>query len=365
MRARLRDLGIQIGTYPTGPYNAITDVSDVLVGHSTLIYNKPRIARTGVTIILPRADSIWNNYAFAGYHAFNGNGEMTGLPWLQESGMLGSAIGLTNTHQVGVVRDALVSYVVERDYREGFWLPVVAETYDGWLNDIDGFHVTKERVFEALANAKSGPVQEGNVGGGTGMICHDFKGGIGTSSRVVEIEHHNYTIGALVQTNYGDRPLFRVDGVPVGRILDDAHTPVPPWPDPFQSSSIIVVIATDAPLLPVQCKRLAQRATVGVSRVGSVGHNGSGDIFLAFATGNNLPAKSGLVHNLEMVPHSRMNPFFEATAEAVEEAILNALTTAETMTGHLGHIVYELPLDDLQKIMAEYRKVQLSLQEAA
>ena len=355
MRARLRDLNIQIGTYPTGPHNAITDVPDVLVGHSTLIYNKPRVARTGVTIILPRADSIWDDYAFAGYHAFNGNGEMTGLPWLEESGMLGSAIGLTNTFQVGVVRDALVSYVVERDYREGFWLPVVAETYDGWLNDINGFHVTKERVFEALANSRNGSVKEGNVGGGTGMICHDFKGGIGTSSRVLKLDQQQYTIGVMVQTNYGDRELFRVDGVPVGRILNHAHTPVPPWPDPFQSSSIIVVIATDAPLLPVQCKRLAQRATVGLSRVGGVGNNGSGDIFLAFATGNHLPAKARLVHNLEMVPHGRMNPFFEATAEAVEEAILNALTAAETMTGYENHIVHELPLDDLQTLMADYR----------
>jgi D-aminopeptidase len=356
MRARLRDLGIQIGNYPTGPNNAITDVPGVLVGHSTLIYSKPRIARTGVTIILPREDSIWNNYAFAGHHAFNGNGEMTGLPWLEESGMLGSAIGLTNTFQVGVVRDALVSYVVERDYREGFWLPVVAETYDGWLNDINGFHITKERVYEALAGAKNGPIKEGSVGGGTGMICHDFKGGIGTASRKLEIEHNQYTIGVLVQTNYGDRPLFRVDGVPVGKILTHEHTPIPPWPDAFQSSSIIVIIATDAPLLPVQCKRLAQRATVGLSRVGSVGHNGSGDIFLAFATGNDLPAKAGLVHNLEMVPHSRMNPFFEATVEGVEEAILNALTAAETMSGYEGHIVYELPLDDLQAIMTDYRK---------
>lgn len=356
MRARLRDLGIQIGTFPTGRHNAITDVPGVLVGHSTLIYDKPRIARTGVTIILPRADSIWNDYAFAGYHAFNGNGEMTGLPWLEESGMLGSAIGLTNTFQVGVVRDALVSYVVERDYRDGFWLPVVAETYDGWLNDINGFHITKERVFEALANAHDGPVPEGNVGGGTGMICHDFKGGIGTSSRVIKSEHQRYTIGVLVQTNYGDRGLFRVDGVPVGQILTHEHTPIPPWPDPFQSSSIIVVIGTDAPLLPVQCKRLAQRATVGLSRVGGVGHNGSGDIFLAFATGNHLPAKAGLVHNLEMVPHNRLNPFFEATAEAVEEAILNALTSAVTMQGYLGRVVHELPLPDLQKIMSDYRK---------
>ncbi len=357
MRARLRDLGIIIGDYPTGPGNAITDVPDVLVGHSTLIYDKPRIARTGVTIILPRTDDIWTNFAFAGYHAFNGNGEMTGLPWLEESGMLGSAIGLTNTYQVGVVRDALVSYVVERNFREGFWLPVVSETYDGWLNDINGFHITKERVFEALARAKSGPVAEGNVGGGTGMICHDFKGGIGTSSRVVKSEDRNYTIGVLVQSNYGDRALLRVDGVPVGRILTKEHTPVPAWPDTFQSSSIIVIIATDAPLLPAQCKRLARRATVGLSRVGGVGHNGSGDIFLAFSTGNQLPAKVGLVHNLEMVPHNQLNPFFEATAEAVEEAILNSLTAAETMVGYEDRIVYELPLDDLQEVMRKYHRL--------
>lgn len=357
MRARLRDLGIIIGDYPAGPHNAITDVPGVLVGHSTLIYDKPRIARTGVTIILPRGDQIWDNYAFAGYHAFNGNGEMTGLPWLAESGMLGSAIGLTNTFQVGVVRDALVSYVVEQNYKEGFWLPVVAETFDGWLNDINGFHVTKERVYKALANATEGPVGEGSVGGGSGMICHDFKGGIGTASRILESEHKRYTVGVLVQSNYGDRHMLRVDGVPVGRILTHEHTPIPPWPTPLQSSSIIVIIATDAPLLPVQCKRLAQRATVGLGRVGGVGHNGSGDIFLAFATGNQLPAKMGLVRDLQMIPHNHLNPFFEAVAEAVEEAILNSLTAAETMVGYEGRIVYELPLDDLQKIMADFQAV--------
>ena len=357
MRARLRDLGIIIGDYQPGPHNSITDVPGVLVGHSTLIYDKPRIARTGVTIILPRGDTIWNDYAFAGYHAFNGNGEMTGLPWLDESGMLGSAIGLTNTFQVGIVRDALVSYVAEQNYKEGFWLPVVAETFDGWLNDINGFHVTKERVYKALARATDGPVAEGNVGGGSGMICHDFKGGIGTSSRIVESEHSKYTVGILVQSNYGDRHQLRVDGVPVGRILGHDHTPIPPWPEPFQSSSIIVIIATDAPLLPVQCKRLAQRATVGLGRVGGMGHNGSGDIFLAFATGNHLPAKMGLVRDLKMIPHDHLNPFFEAVVEGVEEAILNALTSAETMVGYQGRVVHELPLDDLQKIMADYKKV--------
>ena len=353
-RMRLRDLGITIGDFPTGPYNAITDVPGVWVGHHTLIYDQPRVARTGVTVIVPREDQIWHDYAFAGYYSFNGNGEMTGLPWLDESGMLGSAIGLTNTHQVGIVRDALVAYSVEKGYARGFLLPVVAETYDGWLNDIDAFHLTKEHVYAALAEAKPGPVAEGNVGGGTGMICHWFKGGIGTSSRVVESKSGAYTVGILVQTNYGDRPLFRVDGVPVGREIDHNHIPSPRG-QPQPGSSIIVIIGTDAPLLPVQCKRLARRATVGLARVGGTGYNGSGDIFLAFATGNHLPAETNAPYDLKMLPHEHLDSFFNATAEAVEEAILNALTAAETMTGFQGRVVHALPLDALQQVMAKYR----------
>ncbi|MCB9148679.1 MAG: P1 family peptidase [Caldilineaceae bacterium] len=346
-RARLRDLNIVIGELPTGPHNAITDVPGVLVGHYTLLQDAPRVARTGITMIAPRHNQIWENYAFAAYHSFNGNGEMTGLPWLEESGMLGSAIGITNTHQVGIVRDALVRYSVETGVINGFILPVVAETYDGWLNDIDAFHLTTEHALEALRNAHDGPVEEGCVGGGTGMICHGFKGGIGTSSRVVEASCGPYTVGVLVQANYGSRRHLRVNGIPVGQIINEEQTPIP-WRKPPSSSSIIVIIGTDAPLLPVQCKRLAQRATAGLARVGGMGHNGSGDIFLAFATGNNLPAKETGLRPLQMIPHTQMDRFFEAVVEATEESILNALTAADTMTGFQGRTVHAIPLDALQ-----------------
>lgn len=354
-RARLRDLGISIGRWPPGPHNAITDVPGVLVGHCTVIYDEPRLARTGVTIVLPRDGKIWSDYVFAGYHSFNGNGEMTGLPWLEESGMIGCPIGLTNTHQVGLVRDALIAYAIDHNYFDDFLLPVVAETYDGWLNDIEAFHVTKAHVYEALEAATSGPVAEGNVGGGTGMICHAFKGGIGTASRRVESRSGPFVAGALVQTNYGSRRDLRVDGVPVGREIGPEHTPTPhtaPRPD----GSIIIIVATDAPLLPVQCKRLARRATSGLAHVGGIGHNGSGDIFLALATGNHLPANAGAPYELKMLPHDHMDPLFEGVVEAVEEAILNALTAAETMTGFEGHTAYALPLDQLQQIMAKYQQ---------
>jgi len=353
-RKRLRDLDITIGNLPAGPHNAITDVPGVWVGHTTLIHDAPRVARTGVTMIVPRENKIWEDYAFAAYHVFNGNGEMTGLPWLAESGLLGSPIGITNTHQVGVVRDALVRYSVEQGFIDGFILPVVAETYDGWLNDINAFHVTEAHAQAALEAARSGPVDEGNVGGGTGMICHGFKGGIGTSSRVVEVMSGTYTVGALVQANYGDRANLRVDGVSVGRILDDAHTPTPRRTG-SSGNSIIVIIGTDAPLLPVQCTRLAQRATVGLARVGGTGHNGSGDIFLAFATGNHLPADADAPRTVQMLPHGQMDRLFDAVADAVAEAILNALTAAETMTGWQGRTVHALPLDALQRVMQTYR----------
>jgi D-aminopeptidase len=336
---------------PTGPWNAITDVPGVLVGHSTLIWDEPRVARTGVTMVVPREGAIWQDYAFAGYFSFNGNGEMTGLPWLEDSGFLVSPIGITNTHAVGVVRDALVSYAVETGNCDRFVLPVVAETCDASLNDIDAFHVTKEHAYEALANARSGPVAEGSVGGGTGMICHGFKGGIGTASRIVECLSGRFTVGALVQANHGGSEALRVDGVPVGQELkrqrEMAH----------KDGSIIMVVATDAPLLPVQCKRLARRATVGMARVGGMGHNGSGDIFLAFATGNHLPARPTAPLDLKMLPHEQINPFFDAVAESVEEAILNALTAAETMTGVGGRTVQALPLEALQWVMAKYRRM--------
>jgi D-aminopeptidase len=354
-RSRLRDLGITLGRWPTGSYNAITDVAEVLVGHTTLIYDEPRVARTGVTVILPRRGDIWLDNAPAAYHAFNGCGEMTGLAWIEESGALHSPIGITNTHQCGLVRDALGMYAQDHDYSHQFTLPVAAETYDGWLNDADAHHVTKEHVFAAINNAQSGVIAEGCVGGGTGMICHDFKGGIGTSSRVVENGSGRWTVGVLVQANHGDRDLFRVDGVPVGREINREVVPIPGEERRTPGvGSIIVVVATDAPLIPSQCKRLAQRATVGLARVGSVGHNGSGDIFIAFATGNHLPDHADQLIQLQMLPHHHMNELFEGTAEATEEAILNAVCMAETMTGYQGHMVHALPLDKLQEVMQKY-----------
>ena len=365
-RTRLRDLGIAIGTYPTGPFNAITDVPDVLIGHTTLIYDEPRVARTGVTMILPRRGEIWRDNAPAAIHSFNGCGEMTGAHWIEESGVLSTPIGITNTHQVGVVHNAIGIYGQEHGFTHMFTLPVVAETYDGWLNDADAQHITKEHVFAAIANAKSGAIDEGNVGGGTGMICHDFKGGIGTASRVVETKSGRYTVGALVQANYGDRQLLRVDGVPVGREIGSEVVPIPGeerrnpaegWNNPrLLVGSIIIIIATDAPLISSQCKRLAQRATVGLSRVGGVGHNGSGDIFLAFATGNHIPERSKELIDLKMMPNHHLNPMFDAVAEATEEAILNALCAAETMTGFNEHTVYALPLDMLAAVMKKYSR---------
>lgn len=352
-KPRLRDLGISIGQLPTGKYNAITDIPDIQVGHHTLIYDEPRIARTGVTVVSPRPD-IWENAVFGGFFSFNGNGEMTGLPWLEESGMIGSPIGITNTHNTGIVRDALVSYAVNKGYLDGFMLPIAAETYDGWLSDIDAFHVKEHHVHTALDSMTDGEVIEGNVGGGTGMICHQFKGGIGTSSRVVNTRFGTYTVGVLVQANYGLRHQLRVDGVPVGLEITDYLPNTTPSNDD-ESGSIIVIIGTDAPLLPVQCKRLAKRATSGLARVGGIGGNGSGDIFLAFATGNKLPINSKELRSLTMLPHDQINRLFEAVADATEESILNALIAAETMTGYKGRTVYALPHDELKRIMAKYR----------
>lgn len=352
MRARARDLGIAIGDLPTGPANAITDVPGVWVGHQTVIRDEPSVARTGVTMIVPREHEIWTDWAFAGVHVFNGNGEMTGLPWLEESGMLGSPIGITNTFQVGTVHEALNRHAAARGVSGLFHLPVVAETYDGWLNDISSFPLTAEDAEAALTAAAGGTVAEGNVGGGTGMICHEFKGGIGTSSRVVDAAGGRFTVGALVQANYGIRSDLRVDGVPVGRVLDHAHTP-PPWIEEGTDGSIIVILATDAPLLAMQCRRLARRATVGLARVGGIGHNGSGDIFLAFATGNHLGARQDELTDLQMVPHDALDPFFAAAADSVEESILNALTAAENMTGQQGRTAHAIPLEALEELVAD------------
>jgi D-aminopeptidase len=339
----------------TGPHNAITDVPGVLVGHTTLIRDAPRIARTGVTVIVPRADSIWHDQAAAGAFSFNGNGEMTGLAWIDETGMLDGPIGITNTSDVGQVRDAIVADAVERRGTEGWLLPVAAETWDGFLSDINAFHVSRADVFAALDAAGSGRVAEGNVGGGTGMICHGFKGGIGTASRLAPSRNGSYTVGALVQANYGSRRDLRVDGVPVGREIGPDHTPLPADP-PSVDGSIIVIVATDAPLMPDQCRRLARRATVGLARVGGLGHNGSGDIFLAFATGNHFPHEVEGLYELRMLPHNQIDVLFEATAEAVEEAILNALCAAETLTGFRGRTAHALPHDQLQAVMRKYQR---------
>ena len=353
-RARLRDLGVVIGRFPTGAHNALTDVPGVRVGHATLIEDRPHVARTGVTVIVPCDGEVHRHAPFAGYHAFNGYGEMTGLLWVEESGLLTSPIAMTNTNQVGLVSETLVAVGAQRFGGGAYALPVVGETYDGWLNQIDAFPLRREHVLEALDAAADGPVAEGNVGGGTGMICHDFKGGIGTASRRFETAGGTFVVGALVQANHGDRALLRVDGVPVGQALGPEHTPLP-WSAPESEGSILIVLATDAPLLPVQCKRLARRATIGLARTGGIGHNGSGDLFLAFASGNRVPDKAPAAIPLRMLPHRALNPLFEAAAEAVEEAILNALTAAETMTGQRGRVVQAVPLEALQELMQRWR----------
>jgi D-aminopeptidase len=281
-RARLRDLGITIGTLNPGPWNAITDVAGVRVGYTTLTYDNPAVVRTGVTAIWPRGPEVWTDAVFAGIHSFNGNGEMTGWAWIAEQGLLSSPICLTNTYSVGVVRDAVCALAVREKVPMPWLLPVVAETYDGWLSDASTFPVTTEHAIAALDAATTGPIAEGNVGGGTGMICHEFKGGIGTASRVVQAAGEIFTVGALVQANYGARELLRVDGVPIGREIGTEIVPSPRKAT-RDGGSIIVILGTDAPLLPIQCQRLARRATTGLAWVGGVGFNSSGDIFLAFA----------------------------------------------------------------------------------
>jgi len=352
-RARLRDLGIVTGALPPGPWNAITDVPGVRVGYTTLIGDEPHVIRTGVTAIWPRGAELWTDAVFAGIHSFNGNGEMTGWAWIAEQGLLASPICITNTHSVGVVRDAICALAVRDKVAKPWLLPVVAETYDGWLSDAASFPVTTDHAIAALDAAAPGPVAEGNIGGGTGMICHEFKGGTGTASRIVATAGESFAVGALVQANYGARELLRVDGVPVGREIGPEI--VPSRHDvPRDSGSIIVILATDAPLLPIQCQRLARRATTGLAWVGGVGFNGSGDIFLAFATGNHV-RPSETISALRMLSPDAINPLFQAAAEATEEAILNALTAAETMTGYAGHTAHALPLDHLAEVMQRYR----------
>ncbi len=358
-RRRLRDLGISTGRREPGPWNAHTDVAGVRVGHFTLIRDEPTVVRSGVTAIMPRAgDEAFTANLFAGIHSFNGYGEMTGIPWIEESGILDSPILITNTSSVGVCRDAVCEFAVRKGAPQRFHLPVVAETYDGWLSDINSFSITKEHAWAALDAARSGPVEEGNVGGGTGMIAHEFKGGIGTASRRLRVGEAVYTVGALVQANYGSRRMLRCGGIPVGETMGPELVPVP-WPAPRDQGSIIVVLATDAPLIPLQCKRLARRATTGLAWVGGYGANGSGDIFIAFSTGNSVPPSQPgdplAPVAVRMMPSEAMTPLFLAAAEATEEAILNAMCMAETMTGLQGRTVHALPLDRLAEVVGRAR----------
>jgi L-aminopeptidase/D-esterase-like protein len=362
-KPRARDLGIPLDGTP-GKFNAITDVEGVTVGYTTLIAGDGNLVvgkgpiRTGVTAILPRGKKY--DPVFAGRYALNGNGEMTGTIWVDESGFLETPIMITNTHSVGVVRDAVVGWEVANKYFEPigreFWFsyPLVAETYDGFLNDVNGFHVKPEHALAALNNAKSGPLAEGNVGGGTGMVCHSFKGGTGTASRKLA---NDYTVGALVQANHGGRRTFTVAGVPIGQEITDLTPIYNSPPSTGRDSSIIVIVATDAPLLPHQLNRLARRVPLGIGRVGGFGGNSSGDIFLAFSTANPGAAKRRGLKDLKMLPNDEMDPFFEATAQATEEAILNALVAAETMTGINGNTAYSLPRDRLKQVLKKYGRL--------
>jgi D-aminopeptidase len=384
-RPRARDLGIPLEGRPGG-WNAITDVAGVEVGAVTLIRGSGPLVvgrgpvRTGVTAILPRGRK-GSDSVFAGWFTLNGNGEMTGTTWVEESGRLDGPVLITNTHSVGVVRDATIGWM--RRHRPGFlWtLPVVAETYDGVLNDAEGFHVRSEHVLAALDGASSGPVREGNVGGGTGMNCHGFKGGTGTSSRVLAREDGGYTVGVLVQCNYGQRRRLSIAGVPVGLEITDlvrchagATPPARPWLRGLEPcamtpgeraagaeletlGSIIIVVATDAPLLPHQLERVATRATLGVGRMGGLGENGSGDIFLAFSTANPAAAGDTGVAAISMLPNDRINPIFEATVQATEEAIINAMLAAETMTGADSIRAYALPHDRLRAALRKYNRL--------
>lgn len=313
---RIRDLGLSIGRFPTGPFNAITDVPGILVGQRTLVKDCPNVVRTGVSVILPQNGFVHTRYPMAGYFIFNGIGEMTGLSLIDEWGVLTSPIVLTNTNQVGMAWNTVSQYGAQKFGGFVYKLPVVAETYDGELNDINTYPLNEEDVIKALESAVSGPVQEGNVGGGTGMTCYDFKGGIGTSSRLVEIFGVSYIVGVFVQANHGRRHQLMIDGLAVGRYFDTHRVPAPigDW-ESKESSSILVIIATDAPLIPDQCRRLAKRATVGLARTGGVGYNTSGDLFLAFATGNSYDPKTEQLVELRMLPQDQMDPLIEATAD--------------------------------------------------
>ena len=375
-KPRARDLGIAalIGGNP-GALDAITDLAGLEVGHTTLITAEPPLVvgkgpvRTGVTVVHPRGKGN-TDPVFGAWFTLNGNGEMTGTTWLEESGILEGPVAITNTHSVGTVRDAILKWQASRPGMQPWGLPVVAETYDGSLNDINGFHVRDEHVFQALDGAASGLVAEGNVGGGTGMICHQFKGGIGTASRVLPGAAGGFTVGVLVQCNYGLRATLRVAGVPVGEEIADLlpcsttglpNTSVarpcgakPGVAEERDQGSIIVIVATDAPLLPHQLKRIVTRVSLGIGRMGGFGNNSSGDIFVAFSTANPKTATATDKTTVEMLPNTRMDALFAATVQATEESILNALLAAETMEGGNGQRVYALPHDRLRAALKKY-----------
>ncbi|MGH9700534.1 MAG: P1 family peptidase [Candidatus Acidiferrales bacterium] len=356
---RARDLGVPFEGTP-GPLNAITDVEGVEVGYRTLISGNGKMAqgagpvRTGVTAIFPRGKKAVDP-VFAGWFTENGNGEMTGTTWVQESGFLYGPVLITNTHSVGVVRDAVIAWQLQHGtpapLADWWSLPVVAETWDGYLNDINGFHVKPEDADAAMEAAHGGPIAEGNVGGGTGMICFEFKGGTGTASRKLPEKMGGYTVGVLVQCNFGTHHLLRIAGVPVGYEIPGK----PVWDT--DTGSIIVVVATDAPLLPSQLKRIAKRVTLGLGRLGSISGDGSGDIFIAFSTAN---AGAGLAKksvSVEMLPNNQMDDLFEATVQATEEAVVNALVAARTMTGYEGHTVQALPHDQLRAVLKKHNRL--------
>ncbi len=358
-KPRARDLGVPFDGTP-GPLNAITDVKGVEVGHRTLISGEGKLqvgvgpVRTGVTAVFPRGKKSVDP-VFAGWYTENGNGEMTGTTWVEESGFLYGPVMITNTHSVGVVRDAVIKWQFEHGPpapEEDWWsLPVVAETWDGYLNDINGFHVKPEDAFAAMENAHGGPVEEGSVGGGTGMICNEFKGGIGTSSRKLPEKLGGYTVGVLVQCNYGLRRMLRIAGVPVGKEIPGKSV----WDE--DTGSIIVVVATDAPLLPNQMKRIARRVTLGLGRNGSISGDESGDIFIAFSTANSGVGLAKRPTQVTTMPNENMDPLFEATVQATEEAVINAMVAADTMTGIDSHRVEGLPHDKLREILKKYNRL--------
>ncbi|NWF63802.1 MAG: P1 family peptidase [Chloroflexi bacterium] len=356
-KQRARDLGIPFEG-ATGEFNAITDVPGVTVGYSTIIEGTD--ARTGVTIIHPRGRENFSP-VYAGVHAFNGNGEMTGAAWVEEGGFLEGPIGITNTHSVGVVRDTIIAWQVKNKIQYQPWaLPVVAETADAWLNNMNGFFVKEQHVFEALDSAKSGFMDEGNVGGGTGMMCYEFKGGTGTSSRKLPETLGGWTVGVLAQTNFGRRHLLTIAGAPVGKHLVE-NAPITSGEDPYKmdDGSLIVIVATDAPLLPHQLKRVAKRVSLGMARTGSVGGNGSGDIFLAFSTANpqaTQPNEKG-ISEIQALSNDKIDPIFAATVFATEEAIINSMVAAEDMTGH-EFSVKALPHAEVRELLKKYGRLQ-------